>query len=109
PSVDHSRPGIGTVRHHDAELQRAEPGTRGRVALQEVLDLLIDRDSPRPSGRSMRADLNVSRKQLDPRQQAADAAHVIIAVAANLVADAVKNQGALLERLQRLEALRKRR
>ena len=30
--VDHARPGVGPVGHHDAELQRAEPRARRRVA-----------------------------------------------------------------------------
>ena len=43
-----------------------------------------------------------------PGQQAADAAHVVVAVAADLVADAVQDQRPVLERLERLEALLER-
>ena len=48
-----------------------------------------------PAGVS-RAALNVAGKQLDAGEQAADAAHVVVAVAANLVADAVQHQRAVL-------------
>ena len=56
-----------------------------------------------PAGVS-RAALDVAGEQLDAGQQTADAAHVVVAVAANLVANAVQDQRAILERLQRLEA-----
>ena len=53
----------------------------------------------------MRAALDVAGEQLDARQQAADAAHVVVAVAADLVADAVQGEQPVLERLQGPEAL----
>ena len=105
PGVDHPGPGVGAVGDHDAELERAEPGARGRVVLEEVLDLLVDRQAAGPAGRRVRAALDVAREELDAGQQAADAAHVVVAVAADLVADAVQGQRPVLERLQRLEAL----
>ena len=60
-----------------------------------------------PAGR-VRAALDVAGEQLDAGEQAADAAHVAVAVAADLVADAVQGQRLVLERLQRLEALLER-
>src|SRR5262249_33244341 len=87
------------------ELQRAEARARRWAALQVVLDFLIDRQSAGPAGRRVRAALDVAGKQFDSCQQAADAAHVIVAVAADLIANAVEDERALLERLQRLQAL----
>ena len=48
-----------------------------------------------PAGVS-RAALDVAGEQLDAGEQAADAAHVVVAVAADLVADAVEDKGAAL-------------
>ena len=55
-----------------------------------------------PAGRRVGAALDVAGEQLDAGEQAADAAHVVVAVAADLVADAVQDQRLVLERLQRL-------
>ena len=74
-------------------------------ALEVVLDLLIDREPFGPSGRRVGTTLDVAGEELDARQQAAHAAHVVVAVAAKLVADAVQNQRAVAKRLQRLQAL----
>ena len=101
--VGHAGPGVGPIGDHDAEFERAEPGLRGGIALQEVLDLLVDRDAAGPAGRRVRAALDVARKELDAGEQAADAAHVVVAVAADAVADAVEDQRAVLERGERLE------
>ena len=70
-----------------------------------VLDLLIDREPLGPARRRVGAALDVAGEELDPRQQAAHAAHVVVAVAAKLVADAVEDQCAIPEGLQRLQAL----
>ena len=59
----------------------------------------------RPARRRIRASLDVPRKELDTRQQTAHAPHVVIAVAADLIANAVQEQGPVLERHERLEAL----
>src|SRR5262249_5365998 len=96
------------VGDHHAELQRAEARLRRRVRLQEVPDLLIDGDALGPAGRRVGAALDVAGEQLDAGQEAAHAAHVRVAVAAHLVADAVQDEGALAERLQRREALLER-
>ena len=45
--------------------------------------------------------LDVAREQLDAGEQATHAAHVIVAVAAHFIRDAVQNQHAVFERLQR--------
>ena len=108
PGIDHAGPSVGPIGDHDAELERAEAGARGGVVLQMTLDLLVDRDAAGPAGRRIRAALDVAGKQLDAGEQAADAAHVAIAVAADLVAHAVQHQRAILKRLERLEALLER-
>ena len=92
----------GTITPNSSD---PKPRARFGPALQEILDLLIDRDSLGPSGRGVRTALDVAGEQLDAGQQAAHAAHVVVAVAAKLVADAVEDQRAIAERLQRLEAL----
>ena len=73
-------------------------------SLEGVLDLLVDREPLGPAGRRVGTALDVAGEKLDAGQQAAHAAHVVVAVAANLVADAVENQGAISKRLQRLQA-----
>ena len=108
PGVRHAGPGIGALGHHHAELERAEARARRRVRLEEVLDLLVDGDAARPARRRVRAALDVAGEELDPGEQAADPAHVVVAVAADAVADAVQDQRAVLERPQRTEALLER-
>ena len=75
------------------------------LGLECVLDLLIDREPLGPARRCVGAALDVAREKLDARQQAAHAAHVVVAVAAHLVADAVEDQRAIMERLERLQDL----
>ena len=70
--------------------------------LEEVPDLLIDRDALGPAGRRVGPALDVAGEEFDAGEQAADAAHVAVAVAANAIADAVQRQDLVLERLQRL-------
>ena len=103
--VDHACPGIGAIGHHHAEFERSVPGARLGPALQGILDLLIDRDPLGPSGGSVRATLDVAGEELDSGQQAAHAAHVVVAVTAQLVANTVQDQRAIAERLQRLQTL----
>jgi len=67
--------------------------------LQLILDFLVDRKAARPSGRRMRSSLDIAGKQLGAGQQAADAPHVAVAVAADLVVDSFQNQGLLAKRL----------
>jgi hypothetical protein len=76
--------------------------------LQEVFDLLVDRQAAGPAGGSVAAPLDVSGEQFDAGQQAAHAAHVLIAVAANFVMHAVQDQRAVLQGRQRLENLLER-
>ena len=66
-------------------------------------DFLVDRVSLRPARGGVGTSLDVARKQLDAGEQAAHAAHVGVAVAADLVADAVEREELVLERLKRLE------
>jgi hypothetical protein len=108
PRVHHARPGVGAVGDHDAELQRAEARAGRGILLQVVPDLLVDGEALRPSRRGVRPALDVARVQLDAGEKAAHAAHVGVAVAANPVADAVQEERAVLERLQRLDALLER-
>ena len=74
------------------------------AALQEIRDLLIDRDSAGPAGRRVRAALDVAGVQLHAGQQTAHAAHVIVAVAAHLVAHPVQDEHLVAVGFQRLEA-----
>lgn len=92
----------GTSTPNSSEPKR---GARFGLGLEEVFDLLIDRQAAGPTGRRVRTALDVARIKLDACQQAADAAHVAVAVAADLVAHAVQNERAVFERLQRLQAL----
>ena len=73
-----------------------------------VLDLLVDGDAAGPAGRRVGTALDVAGEQLDAGEQAADAAHVAVAVAADPVADAVQEQRPVPERLQRRDALLER-
>ena len=102
--VRHPRPRVGPIGHHDAELERAEARARARVRLQIVLDFLVDRNALRPAGRRIGTALNVAGEQLGAGEQAADAAHVVVAVAADLVAHAVQHERAVLKAFERLEA-----
>src|SRR5262249_9677774 len=54
--------------------------------------------------RRVGATLDISGKQFDARQQTANPAHVRIAVPTDLVADAVEDQSAVLQRLQGFQA-----
>src|SRR6185436_799288 len=87
------------------KFQRTEARTRCRVLLKEVLDLLIDRNPACPAGRRVRASLNVAWEEFDTGEQAANPTHMVIAVSTNTIANAVKYESLILERLQRLEAL----
>ena len=102
--VHHPRPGVGMVGHHHAEFQRAEARARFRLLLQKVFDFLIDRNAAGPTGRRVGAALDVAGKQLGAGQQAADAAHVVVAVAAHFVAHAVQDERLIAERIERRQA-----
>ena len=56
------------------------------VGLQEVFDFLIDRDAFGPAGGRIGAALDVAGEELGAGEEAADAAHVVVAVAADFVA-----------------------
>src|SRR6185369_14907263 len=86
------------------ELEGAEAGLRLRLRLQEIADLLVDGEALGPAGGRVGAALDVAGEELDAGQQAADAAHVAVAVGADLVADAVEGEQLLLEGLEGLEA-----
>ncbi len=88
--VDHAGPGVGAVGDHDAEFERAEAGAGAGVALEEVLDFLIDGDAAGPAGRRVAAALHVAGEEFDAGEQTAHAAHVGVAVAADAIADAVQ-------------------
>ena len=101
--VAHACPGIGPIRHGDAELERAEACFRGRILLEEVFQLLIDRDAAGPTGGIAAAAHDVAFEQLVAGEQAAHAAHVAVAIAAHFVGDAVEDEHAVLEGFERLE------
>ena len=101
--IDHSCPGVGPVGDEHPELERAEARGGFRARLEESGDLLIDRRSARPARRRVAPPLDVAREELDTGEEAADAAHVAVAVAADLVADSLEREEAILERGQRRE------
>ncbi len=93
--VRHTSPGVGAIGDHDAEFERAEASAGGRICLQEVLDFLVDGDAFGPAGRRVGAALDVAGEQFGAGEQAADAAHVVVAVAADLVGNAVEDERAV--------------
>src|SRR5207249_4011510 len=99
--VRHPRPRIGAVRDADAKLNRTEPRARLLLALEEVPYFLIDGNAARPTGRCVRAALDIAGEQLDTREQTTHAAHVAVAVAAHLVGQPVQDQHPVPERLDR--------
>ena len=92
---------------------RRIPATRSEFAFQGGSG-----DGFAPPGRSTGRETNRrgvrntrpghSREKLDAGQQAADAPHVLVPVAADLVADPIQDQGAVAKWLERLEALLER-
>ena len=68
--------------------------------MEIVLEFLIDGNAFSPSGRGVRAALDVSWKKLDAGEQAAHAAHVIVTIATNFIGEAVQNEHAILKGLQ---------
>ena len=101
--VDHPCPGVGPVGDEHPELERAEARGGLWARLEESGDLLIDRRSARPARRRVAPPLDVAREELDTGEEAADAAHVAVAVAADLVANSLEREEAILERGQRGE------
>ena len=107
--VDHARPGVGAVGHHHAEFERAEPGAgRRRLFCRKFLISWSIEMPLGPAGRRVASRPGCCPGRARSGEQAADAAHVVVAVAADLVADAVEDQRPVLERLERLEALLER-
>ena len=102
------RPRVSAVGHDDAQLQRAEAGLRLGLGVQKVADLLIDRRAFGPAGGRVAAALDIAGEELDAGQQAAHAAHVSVAVAADLVREALEEQQPVLERLERRDDLLER-
>jgi hypothetical protein len=82
-------------------VQGSKTRTRVLAALEVILDLLVDRNAAGPAGRRVRAALDVAGEQLDAGEQAAHAAHVVVTVAAHLVAQPFQHQHPVLERLER--------
>ena len=77
-------PSVGAIGNHHAEFERPESGLRCGIGLQLVLQMLVDRDPHRPTGRRIGSALDVAGKQLDTGQQATDAPHVAVAIAFDL-------------------------
>ena len=65
---------------------------RRGVLLEVVLDFLIDRDALGPAGGGIGAALDVAGEEFDAGEKTADAAHVAVAVAADLVGQTVENE-----------------
>ncbi len=103
--IDHACPRICAIWHHDTEFKRSESSARVSLALESGLDFLIDRRPFRPAGGRVGAPLDVAGKELDSGEQAAHPAHVIVAVAAKLVTNAVEYQRAITKRGQRRQTL----
>ena len=101
--VAHAGPGISTIGHGDAELEGAEACLRFLFGLQVVLDLLINGDVARPTGRITAAAHDVALHQLVAGEQAAHAAHVAVAIATDFVGDAMEDEGLLFEGFERLQ------
>src|SRR5262249_34702074 len=91
------------IRNHDAEFERAESRLGGRVLLEEVPNLLVDGDALGPAGWRVGATLDVAGEEFDAGEEAAYAAHVAVAVAANLVGDTLQCERLLAERFERRE------
>ena len=101
--VRHASPGVGPVGDHHAELERAEAGARFRFRLQEVFEFLVERNAFGPAGGSVGAALDVAGEQLGAGEKAADAAHVVVAVAADAIGDAFKDERPVLKQFEWLE------
>ena len=79
----------GTITPNSSEPKRVR--VAGFVCRKFLISWSIEMPLAQPAGVS-RAALDVAGEQLDAGQQAADAAHVVVAVAADLVADAVQDR-----------------
>src|SRR5690606_33770419 len=71
---------------------RTETRLRLRLGLEEVLDLLIDRDAAGPAGGRIGPYLDVARRQLGGGEETGHAAHVAVTIALDLVIDALQEQ-----------------
>ena len=105
--VTHSSPGVARRgRRFRIRANRSESAFP--VLLQNCFQLLID-EMPRDHPADVRAPTqDVPRKKFDTRQQASDPSHVLVAIAANLVADPAQEQRLVFEWLQWLSAFPKR-
>jgi hypothetical protein len=65
--------------------------------LQIIRDFLIDRDTACPPGWRIGSALDVPWVEFDSGEQAADSAHVVIAITSNLVAHAVECEQPIFE------------
>jgi len=98
--IDHACPSIRPVRYSDSKLKGPEAGLCFGFRLKVIRDLLVDRYPACPTGRCIGATLNVSWIELDPGEQTPDAAHVVVAISPDLIADTMKRQQSVFERLK---------
>jgi hypothetical protein len=77
-------------------LKGTESRAGGVILLEEIFEFLVDRDSVCPTGRRVRAALDVAGEEFDAGEEAAYAAHVTVAVAADAVGEALQQEHALL-------------
>ena len=97
-----TRPWIGAVADGDTDLERAQAGLGPRVGLEMGADDLVDGRPAGPAGGGAAAAHDVAGEELDAGQQAAHAAHVGIAVAADTIVHALEREQLVLERLEGL-------
>ena len=71
--------------------------------MEEIANFLVDRDVPGPAGGFVAAALDVTGKKLVGGEQATDAAHMSVAIAADFVADAFQCHQAAFIWLERRE------
>ena len=95
-------PRIGAVADGDAEFEGAEAGLGPRVRLQVRPQDLVDGRTAGPAGRRAAAAHDVAGEEFDAGKQAAHAAHVRVAVAADAVVHALEREQPVLERLEGL-------
>ena len=97
-----ARPRVGAVADGDADLERPQAGLGLRVRLQIGAQRLVDGRTAGPAGGRAAPAHDVAGEELDAGEQAAHAAHVRIAVAADAVVDALEREQLVLERLEGL-------
>lgn len=95
--IRHAGPGVGTIGDGDAELEGAEAGFGGGLALEVVFDFLVDGDAASPTRGIATAAADVAGEEFCAGEQAAHAAHVGVAIAPHFIEDTIEDEGAFFE------------